>query len=176
MMNVKKLIYDVIMMTHNSNLSYKRLATDIMTKYQIEFRERDFFIDLRNIPITETTKSFLKYCPFQFSSDEDGLDIRHRLYDICQTILTPNDNELISIGSGYIGKSGIFVIGMAPGFYSGDVDDLISQPFKPSFFFQNTSKLLKDGFEEKLNKIYFTNVSRIALEKAKMNASYEEQL
>lgn len=174
-MNEKQLIYDIVMLTHeNKTLSYKKLVNMILDKYQKQFRDRDFFLNLQDVSISEIINVFLKYCPFQFSFNSDDIHNRHKLYDDIQTILTPNDNELISIGSGYIGKGGIFVIGMAAGFYTGDADDLISQPFKPSFFFQNTSEILRKGFFKELKSIYFTNASKMAVEKQKMNESYEE--
>lgn len=168
----KKVIYDIEMLVHNNkHLSYKKLVNLILDRHQQEFRDRDFFIKLD--AMNETISNFLYYNPFQFSFN-DELETRHSLYDKIQTILTPNDNELISIGTGFIGKGGIFVIGMAAGFYSGDVDDLISQPFKPSFFFQSTSELLRKGFFNQLKSIYFTNASKMAVEKSKMGVSYEE--
>jgi len=174
-MNEKQLIYDIVMLVHsNKSLSYKKLVNMILDKYQKEFRDRDFFLNLENISISEIINVFLKYCPFQFSFNPNDIHNRHVIYDDIQTILTPNDNELISIGSGYIGKGGIFVIGMEAGFYTGDADDLISQPFKPSFFFQNTSEILRKGFFKELKSIYFTNASKMAVEKQKMNESYQE--
>lgn len=173
-MNEKELIYDVLMLAHdNRDKSYKKIVNIILSKYQQEFRDPEFFVDLSNITITDTTWLFLKYSPFQFSFNSDDIHNRRELYNQIQKIITPNDNELISIGTGYIGGGGVMAIGMAPGFYTGDADDLISQPFKPSFFFQNTSELLRSGLGKNLAKIYFTNASKIAIEKKLMNESYE---
>lgn len=171
----KNLIYDVLMYAHeNKNISYRKIAHDILDKYQKEFRDRDFVVDFNGIDITKKHLwPFLKYSPFQHVLKSEDRENRYYLYDDIQTILTPNDNELISIGSGYIGQNGIFVIGMAAGFFTNDADDKISQPFKPSFFFQNTSEMLRSGFGSDLKDVYFTNASKIAVEKNLMNESYE---
>lgn len=172
---VKDLIHDIVLYAHtHKNLSYRKIAHDILEKYQAEFRDRDFVVNLEGIDITKKHLwPFLKYSPFQHVLDSKDLDNRYPLYDDIKSILTPNDNELISIGSGYIGLSGIFVIGMAAGFFTNDADDKISQPFKPSFFFQNTSEMLRSGFAQDLKDVYFTNASKIAIEKNLMNESYE---
>jgi len=105
MMNEKDLIYDVIMTVHNNKeKSYKRIVNIILSKYQQEFRNRNFMLDLSDIPITNITQGFFKYNPFQFSFDKRDIKTRQLLYDETEKILTPSDNELISIGTGYIGK------------------------------------------------------------------------
>lgn len=169
----QQIVYDISLLLHdNKHLSYRKLAHIILDNYQHEFRDREFFLNFD--VVNDSIRNFIQYSPFQFSFNKDDIQIRHELYDKVQTILTPNDNELISIGSGFIGQGGIFLIGMAAGFYSGDEDDLISQPFKPSFFFQNTSELLRKGFFNQLESIYFTNASKMATEKQLMNESYQE--
>ena len=169
------MIHDVVMYAHtHKHLSYRKIAHDILDKYQREFRDRDFVVNLQGIDITKKhVWPFLKYSPFQHVLLEKDVENRYPLYNDIQSILTPNDNELISIGSGYIGQNGVMVIGMAAGFFTNDDDDKISQPFKPSFFFQNTSEMLRSGFGPNLKEVYFTNASKIAVEKNLMNESYE---
>lgn len=173
-MNGSDLIIKDLLVTaeSNKNVSYKNLVNLILKKFKSDFLERDFYIDLSTVNRkSHLLFEFLKYSPFQFSFN-NNLENRRKLWDDIQKILTPNENELISIGTGCIDENCIMVIGMAAGFYSNDADDKISQPFKPTFFFQNTSEILRNGFNSSLDKIYFTNASKIALERSRMNISY----
>jgi uracil-DNA glycosylase len=64
------------------------------------------------------------------------------------------------------------LIGMAPGFFNDSKHDKISHPYKPSFYFANTSKILRTGFLKNLNKIYFTNLSKITTSKEIMDSTF----
>jgi len=167
------IVKDIILTVRkNKILSYKKLVNVILTKYKEQFLQRDFYIDLSNVnKESYLLYEFLKFNPFQFSFNKNINNRRH-LWDDVQKILTPNENELISIGTGCIDEGCIMFVGMAAGFYSGDADDKISQPFKPTFFFQNTSEILRESIKHNLSSVYFTNASKIALEKKKMNESY----
>jgi len=74
------------------------------------------------------------------------------------------------IGTGCIDNNSIMIVGMAPGFYNGTKFDEISKPFKPSFYFSNTSRILRLGIYEILDKVYFTNLSKIVTTREKMNS------
>lgn len=180
--NIKRMIvFDVIKdVLDNSTISYTKLALYIFEKYAKLFREKSFVVDLSGIN-NKYVKMFLKYSPFM-STFQNNLKSRQILCDHvfnecieCYKLpelshIKEREERLFAIGNGVIDENGILIVGMAAGFY-GDTTTKIGYPFKPSFYFGPASEILRIGFLENLNKIYFTNLAKSAFSESIMNTN-----
>lgn len=157
----------------NVKASHQKLVYNIILQYRDLFLDRDFYIRLDE-PIPQEHRYFLAYSPFMFDFKEN-LEMRHILYDLASSLVNKEACKKVCGGNGYIGEGGIFLVGMAPGFYYGHEIDKISEPFKPSWFFAQTSKILRMGVLHKIEYCYFTNLAKMVFAKSEMNeAKYEE--
>jgi len=144
--------------------NYNDLTFKIFKKYKENFLNTDF-----KIKTSQINKEFILTSPFMFSKD-DHYKIK-LLHDLSLGLSKTNkEDEMTCIGTGCIDDNNIMIVGMAPGFYNGTEFDKLSKPFKPSFYFSNTSRILRLGLFEILDKIYFTNLSKIVTTKEKMNS------
>jgi len=157
-----------------NNYSDKTYA--VMTNLKEQFNNKDTVLSSYGLK----SSNILKYSPFMFTKKEyptkEDIERRHQLIDYAvnfnPNILEgtglesiPEKERFLAIGGGCIDKHGLMVIGMAPGFWRIHEFNELSYPFKPSFFYANTSRILRDGFRDFLKYIYFTNLSKFAYSK-----------
>jgi len=149
----------------NKDLSYHELTYAVLQQYHEEFLDPDFVVVIdENI-----SNLFLVFSPLMHVFNEEHKKNKKILFEMNTDILVEDEDKLNCVGDGYIGTNGIMVVGMAPGFYNGNKFDKLSKPFKPSFYFALTSKMLREGFKSNLKRIYFTNLSKLCLSRKLMN-------
>jgi uracil-DNA glycosylase len=160
----------------NKNLSYNELTYTVLKQYNEQFLDPDFVVTIDE----NVSNLFLIFSPLMHVFDENHKKHKRMLFKINNEILVEDEDKLNCVGDGYIGTNGIMVVGMAPGFYNDNKFDKLSKPFKPSFYFALTSKMLREGFKSHLKRIYFTNLSKLCLSRKLMddksynnNYSYE---
>ncbi|MCF7795962.1 uracil-DNA glycosylase family protein [Patescibacteria group bacterium] len=167
------LIYRVINLIYNENFSYNEKTYKILKYLNNYYLKVDFSLDLNFLHINDLhINDFLFYSPFMFYKDTKNKEKRKKLINLYNKQIKKYKDEedfLFGIGNGCLDDNCILVLGMAPGFYNNNKFDNISKPYKPSFYFSNTSKILKKGFFNHLNNIYFSNVSKVVFSKEKMN-------
>ena len=149
----------------NSTLPYNELTYAVFKKYHKEFLDPNFVVTIDE----DISNLFLIFSPLMHVFDEEHKQHKKMLFEINNDILVEDEDKLNGVGDGYIGTGGIMVVGMAPGFYNGNKTDILSKPFKPSFYFALTSKMLREGFKSNLKRIYFTNLSKLCLTRNLMN-------
>lgn len=171
--NILKRVYK-----EEKNDSYLKKVFDIIKTHGNDFRDKNFFVNKKNFKDikSDVSQTFLKYSPFICSNKDDVSQIKQKLFDYafnnctkCFDIIN-SKQRLLAIGNGSIDENGVMIIGMAAGFFDEkNKFTNISFPFKPSFYFAETSEMLRDGFFGNLENIYFTNMSKCAFCKNIMN-------
>jgi len=159
---------------------YRKSVINIFKHTYKSFENPEFIFDLNEHRLFHNDfRTALIYNPFMLSKYRQ-LEKRKKLMQIFEKHYEKvkqqfGDEMLYSTGNGVIDDNCIMVLGMAPGFYNGNEVDLISKKFKPSFYFGNTSQVLRYGFKQNLQEMYFTNLSKIALSKEKtVSVGYKE--
>lgn len=159
------------------NKSYLSTVYDIFEKYAVLFRNKDFILEYHLEYSDELNTCLMYWLPFLVGPNCNNVKhqlIKHIQCNECTISLNAKD-RLICIGNGNIYPNGIFIVGMAAGFYGANKYDKISFPFKPSFYFGEASEILRKGFKSILQQVYFTNLSKCAFDRSIMNSpgSYE---
>ena len=172
-MDQKYLVNDVRqIIIDNQNLSYNELTYLILQKYKQQFLDENFVINVTEL----VSPIYYIFSPLMHVFDLNDIVNKKLLFDLNKDILVDDDDKLNCVGTGYIGTDGIMVIGMAPGFYNGNKFDVLSKPFKPSFYFAQTSKMIREGFKSYISRIYFTNLSKLVLARNLMDSKSYKQM
>jgi len=160
----------------DEDISYNEKTYKILNSFKELYKNTKFSFNLTNIQILdENIEKFLIYNPFMFYYKKNKRKELMELYLKEIEKLSDEEKFLYGIGNGCTDDGCIIVLGMAPGFYNGTKYDLLSKPYKPSFYFSNTSKILRFGLSKHLDNIYFTNLSKIVYSKERMsNVEYSK--
>lgn len=161
-------------------IKYNTLVYNLTEKFGNFFRSENNLINTELYDNNLINKLYF-YTPLIFhSNNKNAVDIKNKLYfhigcKICNELIEiknnikTKDDRLICVGNGCINNNCIMLIGMSAGFFNANLFDKISFPFKFSFYFGETSEMLRIGFKNKLNNIYFTNLAKCAYNRKIMN-------
>lgn len=152
--------------------TYNSSILDITTKFANEFRQRDMVLDIGEVD--QSTSDIIKYwTPLSFTRHrrnkrtiETRLELTRHVYEDADKFCS--DDRLTCIGNGCIDEGCIMIVGMTAGFRGANYFDSISFPYKFSFYFGDTSFLLREGFYDLLHLTYFTNVGKYSYSRAVM--------
>lgn len=164
-----KKIYEYLLTINNN--SWNEITYLLLKEFYEYFIDENYLLNI-NFNNEKWKKIALTFSPFMFST-KNNIENRKKLFKLANDIKIDENVEVKCIGNGCIDKECIMVIGMTPGYFEEDnkFTDL-SRPFKPSFFFANTSKILRMGFFNNIQNIYFTNLSKVATHYNNMNSKY----
>lgn len=166
-----------ILNTSQKDISYNKKTLEVIKDLRKLFISKKFALNLNSasLPKNKLTMSLI-HNPFMFYKENNK---REELMDLFLKDMKKYEDEkefLYGVGCGSIDDDSIMILGMAPGFYNGNEYDELSKPFKPSFYFANTSKLLRFAMKDHIKDLYFTNVSKIVFSKERMNESVYKKL
>lgn len=144
---------------------YNKSVFDITLKLHDTFINRSIILDIgevqdlndRSLLSYWTPISFTRYPITKRTIDAKIALTRHVYEDFHKYC---SNDRLTCIGNGCLDQDQIMIVGMTAGFRGANKFDELSFPYKFSFYFGETSFLLREGFFDLLDRIYFTNIGK----------------
>lgn len=157
-----------------ANSKYNNSIYQITSTLGDNFRRRDLLLDIGEINSAEA--DVIKYwSPISFTkyrvteqTIETRLELTRHVFEDAAKYCS--NDRLTCIGNGCIDPGSIMVVGMTAGFRYANMFDEISFPYKFSFYFGDTSFLLREGMFDILSNVYFTNVGKYSFDRATMES------